>query len=389
MSDILYDVALTKKAFEKHLSLSWSAFDNFQSCQGNWFINYFLKAPPEALITIEKESSRAIPGTIIQKLFEVFINNRVYKRPEMKSLKNLTEWCQRNIVGLFHLSYFDMRDQHLPDFVYTKDLFKKTVGKSKLKQIQKEFGMDTAFDDINVSYIHDPTFNSIYTSKEKLLNRICEMIPKILELFVKMELNLDRTQSEMFLKIPVAGTFNLSGSIDFIYNKEQPSGYFSSLSDLRNGYFLFDGKYNLSSTVKEGQLQFYSYLLFQKTRKIPSKLGFVEWSKGQFKEVPFAIEYARKIEQTLISLRDSGVKISEILKTKNSATSSFFQDNLVPRNPGNPQCSYCLGAELCPDAKEKGFAPSQRTNYSALKKSTQNDILLQGLQNTPVSEITL
>ena len=98
MEDVIYDVKATKEHFkEKHTRLSWSSFDNFQTCKGLWFTNFFLKPPTDMEVPLlPRESSRAIPGTVIQKVMEVFVNDRVYSRPEMTDLQKIVDWMQTN-----------------------------------------------------------------------------------------------------------------------------------------------------------------------------------------------------------------------------------------------------------------------------------------------------
>jgi len=201
-----------------------------------------------------------------------------------------------------------------------------------------------------------------------------------------MNLNLDFMQSEIYLKIGL-GKFTLTGSIDFICNTKQNSGEFCNLSDLRSGYTLLDGKYNLSATVKEEQLQFYSYLVFQKTRKIPEKLGFIEWTKSKFKEVPFNPEFVRYLEDTLLSVKEEGEKIkSKLADIK--WVGPFYESNLTSLCTG-AHCTYCLGVDYCPEAISKGIKGFKKSNSSKFKKSTLSDISNQGLSDAPISEITL
>lgn len=375
MSDITYNVEKTRRAFEKHLNISWSTYDNFCSCEGLWLLKGALK--PSDAQPLPRENSRSIPGTVIQKLFEVFVNSRIYARKDLQTYGDLYRWFETNLDAIFNLSAYDLEDQFRPEFAYTRDFFTKATGWKKLQEIRSAFNLDKAFTGVELSFIDWKIFNSVYTSKEKLLQRIKQMFPKIIDLFVQQNINLDHTTSEIYQKVSY-GPYNLTGSIDFIHNKNQETGYFDTVDNLKDGYELFDGKYNLSSYVKEEQLSFYAYTIFLKTRKLPGRLFFVEWSKGNIREHPFSLAYKEKVEANLKRLLESGKRIDSLLATK-SKVSNFFEDNLCSLSAEKTHCTYCLGVDFCPAAKEKGISSFKSSEQNVLKNSTKEDMISKQL----------
>lgn len=356
IADIIYDKKLTQENFKKHLSLSWSSFDNFQTCQGLWFINYFLKTPIDIVTPpIVKEHSRSIPGTLIQKMIEVFINERIYRRPDMNSLNSIIEWLQRNCISLYHLGTFPVEYQFKPDFIKTKNFWKNKYGKDQKEYVKQTYGMDDCIKEINISFVDKNKFSSIYGSEELFLSNILALFPKIMNLFVQEEFYLDRVLSEIYVKVPLKD-FYLSGSIDFVYNpKQRDDTYFTTLTQLQNGYFLFDGKYNISSYTKKEQLFFYCYLLFLKTRKIPDRIALLNWKKSEFKNFEFDLQYKDKVESVLSSIQVEGKRIQSFLDNKQGDRGLFFLDNFVSLNPGENNCQFCTAINFCPAAKEKGI----------------------------------
>ena len=375
--DIVYDVKKTAETFdEKGLNLSWSSFDNFQTCQGLWFINYFLKSPPElALPAITRENSRAIPGTIIQKVMEVFVNDRVYRRPEMQSMSQLLQWMQTNTLAVYHLGIFPVDYQFKPDFIKTKYFWENKYGRTQREFVKSTYGLDDCFKEVNLSFVDKATFDSIYKSEEQFLNALNSLYRKILELWIANALHLNSVMSEIPLKLGIQD-FTFSGSVDFIYNPQQRDvSDFTTLSQLENGYFIFDGKYNISSYTKPEQLQFYAFLVHLKTKKIPGRLALLNWKKGEFKDFVFDSNYRAKIESVASQVLLSRSRIQKHLRNRSEPQGLFFYEDFVPLNPGPDNCQFCGAVSFCPAAMEKGIGDDFSFQDKMLAKlNAQNTI---------------
>lgn len=386
-TDIVYDVDKTKEAFTRHTQLSWSSFDNFQTCRGMWFINYFLKSPSDLFVPpIEKENTWTIPGTIIQKVIEVFINERVYKRPEMNSLASLLEWLQKNTNAVYHLGIFPKEYQFQPDFIKTRTFWNNKYGKQQLAYVKQTYGLDDCIKEVNLSFVDKNKFDCTYGSEEAFLNKLNSLYPNILDLFIKENLDLDRVLSEISIKVPV-GKFILTGSIDFIYNlRQKDDTCFTSLTQLQDGYFLFDGKYNISFSTKEEQLFFYAMLIYLKTRKIPGRLALLNWNKAAFKDSTFDMYYKTKMESVLSDVLSVGLQVNEFLNKKENKQGLFFQDNFISLNPGKTNCLYCPANSFCPAVEEKGIlVDSEVANKIQAKQDAKKAIseLTPSPENNP------
>lgn len=355
LTDIIYDVNLTKEALKKTTRMSWSKFDNFRTCKGWWFTNYVLQAPRDIVVTPTiREDSRAIPGTVIQKVMEVFINSRIYSRPGMSSMQDLLDWLTTNTRAVFYLSKFSVEQQLQPEFENRKGFWNNKYGSLHRQVVINNYNLDPEIKEVNLSFIDRNTFRNIYETEEKLLDKLCSLYPAILQMFIDQELTLDRIMSEIPLNIEV-GDMLFTGSIDFLYNTRQKStSYFSSIGQLEDGYFIFDGKYNFSSYTKEDQLQFYAFLLFLRTRKIPGRMALYSWTENKLKEFDFNMDFRLKIEDGVNALLDTCRDLEQKFENKTTPHGLFFQDELFELNPSNSNCQFCLALPQCPAAKEKG-----------------------------------
>lgn len=356
LADIVYDAKKTYFSFkDKYTRVSWSNFDNFQTCKGLWFFNFFIK-PPEHMqvLSLAKEHSRAIPGTVIQKVMEIFVNDRVYKRSEMSSLPLLQEWFEHNSKAVYQLTKFDPEIQFQTEFLNTRKFWETNTGKQHLKKIKDEFGLDPAIKEVNLSFVDKAKFLGTYESEEQFHNKINNIYREVLALFLKENLYFDRVLSEISLNA-VMEEFTLTGSIDFLYNPKQRDDIcFTSLPQLESGYFLFDGKYNISSYTKKEQLFFYAYLLYLKTQKLPGRLALLSWSEAKFKDFVLDPDYPLHIKKIIQDMRDTAKKIISYLQDKEGVR-QFFKDAFLELNPGTTNCQFCSAFSSCPAAEEKGI----------------------------------
>lgn len=355
LADIIYDAKKTYFSFkDKYTRVSWSNFDNFQTCKGLWFFNFFIK-PPEhmQMLSLAKEHSRAIPGTLIQKVMEIFVNERVYKKPEMSSLSLLQEWFEHNSKAVYHLTKFDPEIQFQTEFLNTRKFWETIPGKQHLKKITEEFGLDPAIKEVNLSFVDKAKFLGTYGSEEQFHSKINNIYREVLALFLKENIYFDRVLSEISLNA-VMEEFTLTGSIDFLYNpKQKDDSCFTTLTQLESGYFLFDGKYNISSYTKKEQLFFYAYILYLKTQKLPGRLALLCWSDAKFKDFVLDPNYPLHIKKIIQEMRDTAKNVLSFLKDKEGVR-QFFTDGFLDLNPGATNCQFCPAFSSCSAAKEKG-----------------------------------
>lgn len=389
MEDVIYDVKATREHFkEKHTRLSWSSFDNFQTCQGLWFTNFFLKPPTDMEVTLlPRESSRAIPGTVIQKVMEVFVNDRVYSRPEMTDLQKIIDWMQTNSTAVFYMSKIAAELQFLPEYTNTRRFWETDFGKNFWNQIYKQYRLDPAIKEVNLSFVNGDTFSGIYGTEESFLSSLNALYPQIVNTLLKEEIFLDRVLSEISLKAHVNG-FDITGSVDFLYNPGQKDNTpFTTLSQLEDGYFLFDGKYNISSYTKKEQLFFYAFILYIMTKKSPKRLALLQWNKTKFKDFELDRDYPLHVVKVLEKVNVVSGKILSFLEHKSELHGLFFADQFVDLNPSDTNCQFCNAFSCCKAAKEAGvsfgfdFAQKIKAKQEAKKAISEvapgiNDICL-------------
>lgn len=368
--DIRYDVTATKNRLAKRTQVSWSAFDSFRSCPSGWFVKYFMQAPGGAIL-LPRDDTRSLPGTILQKVMEVFLNARVYARPEMVSMQTLLDWMTRNLVATYHLSRCEVSDQYVTEY-QGKKFWDTTLGKVRWERVRRNYGMDPAIKEINLSFVDGTTFNGTYGSEEEFLTKLKSIFEPVLRFFVENCFSLDRFLSEIPLKVPYRN-FTLTGAIDFLYNTVQRGDmYFSSLAQLESGYQILDGKYNFSSYTKIEQLQYYATLLQIYTGKTPESLSLLSWSTRKTIHAGFNPEYRKEIDTVLAQMETTGVELLSRLET---AAGFFFGDSLLPFVAEPTWCQFCPALLLCPEAKTKGITKNTDIATKIVAKQEMRKII--------------
>ena len=156
--------------------------------------------------------------------------------------------------------------------------------------------------------------------------------------FLKIE--IENTISETYLKYEMSSGSVLSGIVDFIekdYTKEN--------------YFLFDGKMNLNSFVDEAQLYFYSYLIYKNYSSTPYKLGFLGWTKNEFREISTS-NILEKFKEIETNIKDYENYCLFLEKSLNNIQEDYIElkdiIELIEKNSSFTNCKFCSIREICP-----------------------------------------
>lgn len=346
-----FNSALSANNIKNNLNFSWSSLKDFEACEGFWFVRNFA-AFSEGIGTplLRIENSFAAPGSLIQKLFEVFINNRIFLRPEMQKFEDLIEWFKFNHIRLWNLITFPVDPSHYKSFKTIKSLknyFKFEFGALRFDKARKE-GLDPQMGDIQPLILEFDIFSKIHKSTEAFHQKMYDTYAQNLQAFVDNDFDLLRMVSEIPVKGDIEG-IPIKGYIDFIYDTK--GNKWNSLD--ASEYILLDGKWKVHQYVKQEQLYLYAYLLKLTKGVMPKQLGFLDWQKSKFTY----FEYDPSFESWLIPLvqRAKG-RIYELLYKLTSAGDieiPFFDYKELSFSPSQSNCGFCPVLNCCPHAKNK------------------------------------
>lgn len=318
---------------EKKSRVSYSKYKQFNTCEASWFATNFL--PSGEGLTNHRY---AIAGTIIQRIFQELINKKIYL--QYKTTKMLKAWIRDNICGMFYSIYFPIDSQYTSIYL-SRNFFLTIEGASRLAKNREKFPLFSIEDDLSPNFIEKSELVkdhiSIPVFLEKLYNITVESC------FNFLEVDLNDTVSEVYLRHKTPEGVILSGKIDFI-EKDYT----------KNSFFLFDGKFNLNSFADPSQLFFYSYLIYKSYKTLPYKLGFLGWKENKFKEIEFKKEAFDEIEYKISIYQN---RLNEIDGILNSIKCRYINIeeliNLLNVKSSFLNCKFCCIKPVCESAYKK------------------------------------
>lgn len=347
-------------------SVSWSRYSQFHGCQTKWFATNFAEFCQTELK--RTEGTFALSGTIIQKLFEIFVNKRLYKSDEFDTLKSINKWFDIQSKALYYLLRFEYDSYNsLPVDTFRDFYSTSAAGKERVKLCIKEHNLDRRLiKDLSPCFIDDNVFLAIHGSEERYLEFLSQVCKKTLDSWVESELNLDLMLSEVTVKSKFNKRMTSKGIVDFIYNlNHRENGEFNKLSQLEGGYVVIDGKFSDSAFVKKDQLMFYATLLYRQKKKLPSYVSFFIWREAKFKVMEFNPEFGLEMREGLAQIGDKVDEIMAELKERvmeekiweieDKECAIYLEDiTSLERTPSNSECVFCPLAKACPVSKASG-----------------------------------
>lgn len=382
MVDILIKKDSIEKKANKDLVVSWSKLRQFGECPVSWFcINY---ADITNVQFVKINQTNAVGGTIIQKLFESFVNSRVYKREDMKTLEDIVQWFKMNSRAVFKLISRPLEDQLKKKYKNARKYFKNKTGQRDLDKAIKNYGLDPCITPPQITFIDWAMLDKDYatpnmTGEEGFLQYLDDIYSPILEMFVEHELNLDVMFSELFIKTKLNGIW-LDGYIDFIYNKNQEAGEFNDLKQLSEGYILLDGKKKISKYVHKEQLFFYGTLLYLKHKRVPSCVGFIDWTKPRFAMYNFDQNYLDILKDKIQIIRDTYDRLRQFMIVYPNDLIPLSDFDLIYKSSSN--CVFCPLVEVC----KMGIERKEELDrlMQAIENKRETDRLLKGVDRSKI-----
>lgn len=358
----LRDTEATYRA--QHHKVSWSKLKAHTQCPGMWFIENYATLLERQVYAADE--ALAIPGSIVQKVWEIMINERVYKRADFDGpmgLKMLGHWMGRQARALYHLLVFPYETQFTMPRETARKYFYKTssLGQQRVAWAVKEHGLDPLFCSGMQPKFSDIKFFEEKNGKlENWFNKLDDMFMRMLEEFAGHKVNMDRMFSEIFLNVK-QGRLEIGGGIDFVYNvHHQLPTPFTELRDLKPGYVLLDGKYNVSQYTETGQIFLYALLIYSRYRVVPAFTGFIDWTKAKFHWHQFDLAQLNQMQSKVTRYAGEATKLALSLQRKCETTPpatktiSIYDIPHLDFRPSKVHCNFCGIQQKCQAAKRAG-----------------------------------
>jgi len=320
--------------FEKSShKLSYSKFKRWQDCEFSWFVDNYIESDET-----EINQRYAITGTIIQRIFQEIINEKIYTK--YSKVSQFNEWILQNVKGLYDCIAFPISSQHNKE-INNQHYFTTPKGISELRRAQIKYPLFTITSDIAPNYVSELELIKDYTSIENLKYTVANIIIENTKTICSnLKLDLQKTVSEIYIKYQTEKGLILSGRVDFIerdYTSEN--------------YFVFDGKFNLNQYADIRQLIYYSYIIYKNHNTIPYKAGFCGWKDSEFNEVSVSLEDFKKLEEHLIEYENRIPTILTLLKDVKSDYITLKELNKIFKtNSTYLNCRFCSSKLFCSNA---------------------------------------
>lgn len=381
-----------KELHDRARRISWSKIQQFESCKATWFfrnIADFVVTQDSAV-----DNNWSIQGTILQKVLEVFINNRLYRE---KNREEQIKWLQENSIHVFNLIALPVEEQF--NIENSRHWFTTQEGKQKIDE-ELNKGMDHRIDGLSPQFIDYKWFNENRGGIDNFLEENNALYEKILKEFDNRNINLDHILSEHYIEVQFDQDITLNGSIDFIYNKYQALGCFDRIKDLQDNYTILDGKYKKSSYLKENQLNYYATLLNLKYKKIASHCGFFIWRDGKIKNLKrYNKEYLKELKEAVKQICDFSDQLIEEL-THHKKTGDYLVEygddvcldsnhlTTLELNPQLSACTFCNINHICEKGKHINLNKINKWNNDkkVIKESLDRSNYVEG---AGIQEISL
>lgn len=345
MGDILVGLSGSKAKYEKgHKRISWSKFSDYSSCPRGWFLKHFADVPRGDYF---RDATLSLPGTLIQRVFEVYFKAQKYAAVGLGSVTASSDWMGCQVSALFDFLVFDFseRGNYPAD---TRGFFVNVWdGVERSKEMQGLGVLDIEFYvDAEPVFIDFGKLKSRWGGVNEFKEYVRDCLGRSLVHLRGIGVPFSKIQSEVFVSEVFLGDFEIAGSLDFVVNAgdKRRGIFFTDFKELRDGFLVWDGKLNVNSWVDSRQLYFYAYLLYLKYRKKPDGVAFFDWTKGSLCEVPLCSD----LEELLLVKEDLRVMVEESHRlslhlSKLKAKFGVISIQSIPAvpKPSESACNFC------------------------------------------------
>ena len=366
-------VTETNANFKNYKKVSWSEYSSFKNCKKSWFCSYYAKLLG---VPFTREHTLALSGIIIQKLFEIFINERVYYRYD--NYQDLLDWFKSGMYGIYEIIVFPYKDQL--DMANPRYYFRRNVGKNRIIEVRDKFSMDPLIKGFSPVFIDDKIFSSEFVTKDRFFDNLYKDICSVLESWKDLEIDLNLMLSEVYIRTKFYGDVYIHGQIDFLYNKSALSN-FEDINQIRDKYILIDGKWKLSDFTLKEQLFFYSSLVYRRYKKLPEMVSFYSWTQREFKNYEFPDNFFETLKNEISQMIEVAVTLREECrelarkKIKTIMFDDFFNSIVKNSKVNSKNCFFCGVREFCDDCSYDRKSHIGANN----KRQTEKVLIEKGL----------
>lgn len=351
---LLLDTAETARLFaDGRTKTSWSKWKTVNLCPARWFGENFA-------VWVESRSAiqdglYSIPGSLVQRVWESFINDRVYHTlPSTQDawlgwLDNATQHLYRLLVKPLEAQY------QLPYVDSLRTFFRTKAGKLQLEAAIAA-GLPQNFrTDLKLQFVNPDDFKRVYGSEDKFFAQLRDTYTKTLTLFAQYNVNLDAILSEEYVEVKLFDKIIANGGVDFLVQPGIPKTPFSDIKQLSDGYTLLDGKIRFGKTLDQEQLFYYAAIIQLKYRRTARYVGFINWSEGKFAFYEYLPAYAHNLQTKLRQLYDHYTPLEQTLKAATQPTIDLVDLPYLKFTPSKTNCAYCNLAGRCQAAQKAGI----------------------------------
>lgn len=327
---------------------SWSEYKQFNSCRAGWFVSNFATTDGPMIPTMQ-DGLFGLPGVIIQKVFEVIINRRVYSRPELRDGDAFLAWAIKGTSDLYDLIRMDMSEQvRINALVQShRHYFGKTnEGKARIAAAIAA-GMDPVLTEyIRPEFIDAEAFERRYESVAKFKDGLAAAVRTSLAPFASRHWPPARTQSEAYVVATLPTGTQVGGAIDFITSPHSRADLDRRLTTLADGFLITDGKYKVWAKFTDpDQLNWYASIVRLGVRRQPGDLALFDWQAGRVHPVTIDPAFHAK----MYTYAEERLRVLEVLKSHlrvPSPTGSIY-DLPVEFSPSEDACKFCVIRKTC------------------------------------------
>lgn len=353
--------------------VSWSEYAQMFQCEGNWFLQSNAHiVEREGLVY---EDNHGLPGTIIQRIMETFINYRVYREFTGKNgLGDMLNWFRQQTQLIYNLIVYP------PNIKFRREprkYFRTQEGRDWVAYYKNYLGLDPRHKGFQPQFVNPELEKELWGSKKKFINTINEYWPGIVDMLASNQVPLNKTLSEVWLQADFEGV-QLRGSGDFIINVNQRGGPETEFANIRSqlvdGYVFIDGKHRKSRYINPEQISFYATIVWLMTRRCPRGIGFWIWSEGKNGQHIWEYDttYHATLKHKIYAYRENRERLlTQVRQFALEGKEEFSPKDLdLKLTPGQTPCAFCPARRTCPESAGmflEGLAQGKREKEACLK----------------------
>lgn len=332
-------------------AISWSKMSSYSECKMKWFASNFA-AQPTSIITTSpvRDEVKAVPGTIIQKIVEMYIKNGIYMNP----LSQIEAWVWENIVALYKIQRYTVEDSKKFPFD-TRKYSETPQGKARLHEVLRRHPNA----DPSVLNKWKPQFFNVADlqegSEQAFLEHMYNTTLKSLSAFHDKFKMFNKLHTEAFIRAQFMNTIALNGGIDFMYDPMGLPMRHNTKAEPAMGFQIWDGKWNVNSYTKVGQLHFYAYMFHLRNSKIPTQVGFFDWQRQLFLPQPCTLEHFNKLKNVIYAINTTQKELKKEFEglSKHKNVALFDISDRLSMKPSESSCRFCEIRSVCPSYMPK------------------------------------